>query len=65
MISKEFIKSLMGLAEKTAVETIKNAGFRARIRSRDGESFAGTCDYRLDRVNLYITDDKVKNASVG
>ena len=58
-------QKLVGLTEEAAVRKIKEAGFRARIRERDGEHFLGTCDLRSDRVNLYIKDGKVASASIG
>jgi hypothetical protein len=38
---------------------------KARIRSREGKAFVGTCDYNVDRVNLHIMGGKVTKATLG
>lgn len=58
-------ESLVGLTEEEAVAKITDSGMRVRVRSKDGESFMGTCDYRMDRVNLHIENGKVTKASIG
>jgi hypothetical protein len=59
------VESLVGLPEAEAVAAIEAAGFEARIIERDGESFAITMDYRVDRVNLEITEGIIDGASIG
>lgn len=36
-----------------------------RVTCKDGEFFIGTCDFRMDRVNIEINDGKVVKASIG
>lgn len=59
------IESFIGKDEKEVVETLKSAGFVTRVMHRDGESFFGTCDYRLDRYNLSVKDGKVMSFNIG
>lgn len=56
---------LIGLSESAALDTAKANGWEVRVVSRDGEDFAVTEDYRMDRVNLTIVDDKVTSSTVG
>ncbi len=59
------VSKLIGLSEKEALDVISQNGFKARIDSKDGESFMGTCDYRLDRVKLSVYGGKVTTANIG
>ena len=61
MIDEEVI----GMEKQAAIDLIKGQGLKARVRSEDGESFMGTCDYRMDRINLHITEGKVTSVSRG
>lgn len=61
MIEQEVI----GMEKQAAIDLIKSQGLKARVRSEDGQSFVGTMDYRLDRINLHIQDGKVVKASKG
>jgi hypothetical protein len=45
MIDQEVI----GMEKQAAIDLIQGQGLRARIRSEDGESFMGTCDYRMEK----------------
>ena len=58
-------ESLVGLSETDALELAKTNGWEVRVVSRDGEDFAITMDYRMDRVNLTIVDDTVTVSTVG
>lgn len=51
------------LAEATAIA--EKAGFGVRVVSVDGEDFAVTSDYRTDRVNLTLVEDRVTEATIG
>lgn len=61
MIEQEII----GMEKQAALKVLKEQGLQIRIVSEDGKSFRGTCEYRLDRVNLYIENGKVVKASKG
>lgn len=64
-LSAEAYQKYVGMTEEEAVQAIQAAGLKARIMCRDGQRYVGTCDFRLDRVNLTITQGKVTNATVG
>lgn len=49
----------MGMSKLEAIDYIKKSGFKARIVREDGQSFFVTKDYRLDRFNLDIEQEKV------
>lgn len=59
------IGSLIGLPEEEAVQVVEGAGWTTRVVARDGEQFAVTMDYRMDRVNLEIVDGVVTGATIG
>jgi hypothetical protein len=44
---------------------LKESGKFGRIRSEDNTQFVGTCDYRLDRVNLSVENGIVTEAWPG
>lgn len=60
-------EQVIGLSEQEAIQLIENKSGQIsyRIVKRDGESFPVTMDYRLDRINLEITQDVVTYAYVG
>jgi hypothetical protein len=35
---------------------VKDLGFRVRIREKNGESLAGTCDYVPSRINVSVEE---------
>lgn len=55
----------VGQTEDEAAVTAKANGLEVRVVERDGEEFAVTMDYRTDRVNIAVTDDKVTFAYIG
>jgi hypothetical protein len=55
----------VGLSEPDAEQLAEQLDVVVRVRSRDGEPFMGTTDYRTDRVNVDIVDATVIAASVG
>ncbi|MFZ9232311.1 MAG: hypothetical protein ACO25P_10895, partial [Ilumatobacteraceae bacterium] len=64
-VSAAEAEGLIGLSESVALDTAKANGWEVRVVSRDGEDFAVTEDYRMDRVNLTIVDDMVTASTVG
>jgi len=64
-VSAAEAEGLIGLSESAALDTAKANGWEVRVVSRDGEDFAVTEDYRMDRVNLTIVDDTVTASTVG
>jgi len=59
------LNSILNLSEADAVQKIKNAGMKPRIRARNGTAFIVTADYRTDRVNIWIDGDVVVRATIG
>lgn len=55
----------LGLTEQDASDLAKDNGLTLRVAGRDGECFALTMDYRVDRVNVYLDDAVVTAASIG
>ena len=53
------------MKKEDAMALLKKEGYRARVRSEDGQHFIVTADYRTDRVNLYITKGIIGRASIG
>lgn len=51
--------------EAEAVEAIKQDGLRPRICRRDDQLFVVTRDFRKDRVNLEIENNRVVHAWMG
>lgn len=75
-ISESLADYLLGRSEREAIqciEIINNGWFfdnqerciTYRIASRNGETFALTCDYIVNRINLYIVDGIIVKATVG
>lgn len=60
-----FAKTLVGVGEQEAIDSIIANGFSYRVVSRDGEDFAVTMDYRVDRINLTTVKLIVTEVSVG
>lgn len=70
-------RMLIGLTEKDAETVISfynivlenkarsQVRFRLRVTKRDGQTYPGTCDYRLDRINVVIEGGRVVSADVG
>lgn len=58
-------KSVIGMAEAEAVQTLNEAGLTSRVVFRDGEDYPATKDYSPTRVNLWIENDIVTKTTVG
>jgi len=50
---------LVGLPESLASERIQGRGYQYRIAALGEESFPLTADLKRDRVNLWLSDDRV------
>lgn len=59
------INSLVGMEKKDAEDLIINNGFIIRIKNDNENSFMTTMDYREDRVNLSIKDNKIISVVIG
>jgi hypothetical protein len=66
-LAQEIAALVIGMTETEAIALIdqKSPQFEYRIVMRDGESFAVTMDYRINRINLEIDGKFVVNAYVG
>ena len=60
-----FGKELIGMAEADAIECVDEAGLTWRVTEQDGEMFAVTMDYRIERVNVKIENGIVTDAYSG
>ena len=58
-------QDVIGMEKQAAIDLIKSNGFKVRVRSEDGESFMGTCDWVPTRFNLSIENGKVVSVSKG
>ena len=57
--------TLIGMKKEVAISCIQSLSGSHRIAQEDGQSFALTKDYRIDRVDLIISKGFVTKASVG
>jgi hypothetical protein len=64
-VSPEETQALVELAEDEAAKVAGERGWVLRVIARDGEAFAVTEDYRVDRVNVTIKSGVVVAATVG
>ena len=56
---------LIGRTESEAFELVQDHGFCPRIVARDRTSMVVTRDYRVDRVNLRVADNRVISWNIG
>jgi hypothetical protein len=56
---------LIGFTESDAESCAAQIGWAFRVGERDGESFALTADYSLQRVTVSVTKDLVTAVAVG
>jgi hypothetical protein len=57
--------TLIGMSEMAAEECAKNLDWTYRLGQRDDEMFAGTFDYRIDRVTVIVMKGVVTQVTVG
>jgi len=57
--------TLIGMSEMAAEECAMNQDWTYRLGQRDDEIFAGTRDYRIDRVTVTVMKDVVTQVNVG
>jgi hypothetical protein len=57
--------TLIGMSEITAEECAMDLGWTYRLGQRDDELFAGTFDYRIDRVTVVVKAGLVTQVAVG
>lgn len=56
------VQHLVGMSKEDAIQDIKSHGFKVRIRREDKESFAGTCEVDVLRINIEIDSGKITAA---
>ena len=64
-ISVQRAELLLGFSEADAQRCVAQLGWSYRVGQRDGESFALTEDYSLQRVTVTVADDMVTAITVG
>jgi len=52
MTPAQIAPQIVGLKIEEAHTISQEAGFTIRVMREDGESRVGTCDYRLNRINV-------------
>jgi len=57
--------TLIGMSEMAAEECAMNLAWTFRLGQRDDELFAGTFDYRIDRVTVIVMKGLVTQVNVG
>ena len=57
--------TLIGMTEMAAEECAMNLDWTYRLGQRDDEMFAGTFDYRIDRVTVVVMKGLVTQVAVG
>jgi hypothetical protein len=56
---------LVGMDAGLTQQAIAALGYRVRLLELDGVHFPGTCDLRMDRVNIGICNGKIACADIG
>ena len=64
-ITQERADMLIGFTESNAAACAASIGWSFRVGERDGESFALTEDYSLQRVTVSVTNDLVTAVVIG
>jgi len=59
------IDTLVGMIKDAAIEAAKKAGFKTRIVEEDGKENMVSMDYKTDRINFTVKNDKIEKAKVG
>jgi len=54
-----------GASEDEAISQAESQGLTVRVASRDGEMFPMTMDYRDNRINITVENNKVVDATIG
>lgn len=57
--------NLVGLNEQEAKSLLQKSGINYRVVQRDGHYLMVTQDFKPDRINLVINDDKVSSFNCG
>lgn len=58
-------KELIGKTELQARKLIISEGLVCRLKEKDEITYIGTCDYKSNRVNLVVKNNKVIDAFRG
>ena len=53
------IQKIIGMSREEAQKTLQANGLTLRCQNLNGQSLIGTCDYRTDRVNVAIRENKI------
>lgn len=65
MTIEQLASKVVGLDYEMARYAIKALGFWTRVVELDGRHFTVTRDYRTDRINFYIKNNKIVMTSIG
>jgi hypothetical protein len=61
----EILESLIGKTKDEVIKICNDNGFTSRIVRNDSINYIITCDYRLDRINLYIDNGLITDCDFG
>jgi hypothetical protein len=64
-IINRLLQGVVGMDLTQAINLCKLSGFDSRVTREDSTHFVGTCDFRLDRVNLEVDNGIVTKADLG
>lgn len=56
---------LIGVEIKSAIKDLDREDVDYRIVSIDGKGMIITCDFKMERLNLYVVDNKITNITLG
>ena len=56
---RKFAESLVGMEVEEARKLAEDNGMLIRVCQEDGLIYAGTCDFRPNRVNIIVSEGKV------
>lgn len=62
---QNFLKTFIEKTQDEARELAAFNGYKFRVTMKDGEHFLCTMDYRMDRVNVHVMDNKVTEDKLG
>jgi hypothetical protein len=65
MTLNEVSKDIIGMSANMASIAVRSHGYTFRITKMNDDYMCVTCDFRLDRINVEILNDKVVATHLG
>jgi len=63
--TREICSAVLGKREDELDALFAGTPFHYRIRMKDGKGYMGTCDHRVDRINIYVENGIITKTSIG